>query len=68
MSEEHVGVPVLERAPDGADGPLDALFFVVIALFLGKRRTGGRALQYRRHSMHVNNVCRCVHKTHVGLD
>ena len=36
MSEEHVGVPVLERAPDGPDGPLDALFFVVIALFLGK--------------------------------
>ena len=53
MSEEHVGVPVLERAPDGADGPLDALFFVVIALFLGKHHTKGCALQCRRHAMHA---------------
>ena len=61
MSEEHVGVPVLERAPDGADGPLDALFFVVIALFLGKHRCDSRTLQCRRHSMHVSNARRCVH-------
>ena len=68
MSEEHVGVPVLERAPDGADGPLDALFFVVIALFLGKHRYGGSPLQYRCHLVHVNNARRCVHQTYVGLD
>lgn len=34
---DHAGA-VLERAPDGEDSPLDALFFVIIALFLGEWR------------------------------
>lgn len=61
MSEEHVGVPVLERAPDGADGPLDALFFVIIALFLGKHRYACPPLQLQRFPMLVGNARRCVH-------
>ena len=37
MSES--GGPVLERVVDSDDGALDAFFFVVIALFLGARRS-----------------------------
>ena len=67
MSEEQVGVPVLERAPDGADGPLDALFFVVIALFLGKHRYVGRAMHTDVFRC-IQGARRCFHKTYVGLD
>ncbi len=65
MSEATEAGAVLPRAPDGEDGPLDALFFVIIALFLGKHHMLAPC-----SSCHASNPCerRRIHQACPGMD
>lgn len=66
MSE--AGNPVLEHAEEGS--ALDALFFVVIALFLGERSRHYRLQQLPRFERLADiwRVCRHFHQAGSGMD
>ena len=66
MSEK--GGAVLERAPEGEDSALTALFFVVIALFLGEEYSNTFRPKRVDREVHFCALCRNIHQASLGMD